>query len=257
MSRSSTCQNCGAGLEQPKGRGRPRKFCSICRPPYGTRLDRRIPLRDVECRLCGKVTKGPGQKRYCSKRCRWAAAETLRRKPVEHRICSWCLGSFESSNWQKRYCSQECCQTATKARARFNDPVPHRPPLTSHQYKLRRTGAQLCKCGCGMYTRAQSGYFVGGWTVGGGRRQGASHRPPKVKPIQPSALPCLGGCGHRTWHESGLCRDCGGRSRQHARSNAIRQLLDELGMSRELLATLTASDRAEVMKNVEAALGLR
>jgi hypothetical protein len=224
VNRSSRCQNCGAGLEQRRGRGRPRKFCStICTNEF------------------------------------W---DNARRGLKPYRVCSWCLGSFISRDWQRRYCAPRCNQKARKARTRFLSTYYRvSPPLmSSHQYRLRRTGARLCKCGCGMYTRAKSGYFVGGWTPGEGRGQGTSHRPKLLKPIQPEALPCLGECGQRTRHESGLCSGCAGRSRpsqQHARSNAIRQLLDELGMSRQLLSSLNSVDRAQVMKNVEAALGLR
>ncbi len=73
----NTCANCGKGLIQPTGKGRPRKFCcESCRRQWWKRHPDEAKksekaMYETTCACCGKrfVSYGNGHRRYCSRDC--------------------------------------------------------------------------------------------------------------------------------------------------------------------------------------------
>ena len=81
---SERCRICGSPLTQPEGRGRPRVVCSIaCAEDNNRRRSaewRANGPKTRRCEVCGaQLPHSRGCSRYCSLRCRRAAANVLRK----------------------------------------------------------------------------------------------------------------------------------------------------------------------------------
>lgn len=69
------CEKCGSHVQSHQGRGRPRRFCLMCRPPSHTASAYKPRARtsvQASCRLCNKVfdTTTHGKRAYCSSECK-------------------------------------------------------------------------------------------------------------------------------------------------------------------------------------------
>lgn len=100
-----TCEGCGAAFEH-LGRGRPRRFCTGCRPPVYVRVESLPPK--FACEQCGSAAEGYGK--YCSSLCRSRAAyEAKRRVP-----CAVCGGDtgYTEQNAPAHSAMHRECRTA-------------------------------------------------------------------------------------------------------------------------------------------------
>ncbi|MFN3585172.1 HNH endonuclease [Phenylobacterium sp.] len=136
---AARCDTCGIDFIRPGGRGRPRRFCSGCRPSFykghprpGPRApqpkkprkayrDRREAARAAQrdratCRHCAQKIEGR-LRAFCDSDCRAAwRSETQHPKPSP-RACPECAGLFQPGWAQQRYCSP-ACQTTHSDRIR-------------------------------------------------------------------------------------------------------------------------------------------
>jgi hypothetical protein len=80
---SGHCRVCGAPLTQPEGRGRPRIVHPECVPEANRRRSaewRANGPKDRRCEVCGaELPRSRGCSRFCSLRCRRAAANAARK----------------------------------------------------------------------------------------------------------------------------------------------------------------------------------
>lgn len=107
-----TCEMCGVRFERQAGSGRPRKFCTECRPVSYVQVG-----RTRTCQACGATFEGIASAKFCSNRCRQANRP---RVPcarcggdtayfagrVATAICSTCRAWTRNHTAQCRYCSK-------------------------------------------------------------------------------------------------------------------------------------------------------
>jgi hypothetical protein len=81
------CAQCHGPFTRPTQRGRPRLYCSKCRPEGKRELARQWALnhyragRLTECAWCFRAEIPKGRGKYCSKACAYAANRHLQSHP--------------------------------------------------------------------------------------------------------------------------------------------------------------------------------
>lgn len=105
-----TCSECGSSFEPSLGRGRPRKFCTDCRPVRVDLRRRKRPvtfLESVECVDCGVVfEKRRSDQRFCSERCRYRQRDRKRMFPCA--VCGEPMHRGRSVRDAGEACHQHC-----------------------------------------------------------------------------------------------------------------------------------------------------
>lgn len=164
----TVCPGCGQWFVYDRERrGRPRTYCTACRPPQ---QQHQPPQQTRVCPYCGGPTVGPAYKKYCSDRCRDNAkkkrryhsdpeyrarlrADMSRRylesaQPPRERICAQCGSAYtpQKNHPENRFCSRACrdkyWDRANRARTRHIERVPYKDTTI-----LERDGWRCRLCG--------------------------------------------------------------------------------------------------------------
>ena len=127
-----TCRKCGAAIPDRGGRGRPRVYCSECRPPreWG-KYKKPAPRTFRLCPECGTGFVAPLSRKCCSEKCRNA----LNYKHRPRKPCTYCGGPTgvlaDDSRWP--HASHPACR-----------------PGYDPEHGKRRGGMESWECaGCG------------------------------------------------------------------------------------------------------------
>lgn len=109
-----SCYECASELPPVVGRGRPRKYCTDCRPPIVGYLP--VNHSDRKCASCGAGFKPKTTaSRFCSSRCRYRVRDL--RGPV----CTGCGCQM----WKSRDVADEpMCLSCRRARATYRSASP-------------------------------------------------------------------------------------------------------------------------------------
>lgn len=124
----SICSLCGAPFALKSNRGRPRVKCYECSPDQRRRTIQ--PERQVECKQCGDVVTGNGNRKYCSDRCKskakafregikcsicgelmYVGKSTSKDKPA-HNACRRSVNGGHGMTGYRRGCRCDECRSA-------------------------------------------------------------------------------------------------------------------------------------------------
>lgn len=106
-SKPTHCADCGQEIEQPKGRGRPRKRCLGCASPQSQGWGHGVTR---PCDECGSEYRArhPAS-RYCSRSCQCKASKDRKASQPHTHTCQGCGAAYTPRRSEATtYCSREC-----------------------------------------------------------------------------------------------------------------------------------------------------